>query len=200
MSSSIQTELKLFDLQRALAGDTIAFGSGNVVSEYIYNFTDTKGIVEASRYRGETKNGKVYYFNKEGLCADDNTAHTLYIVEVAEVVNTKGENAGSVCDEEFCVNINITSLNPREQIAVQVMQAIIPTIDTPITMNASTIARLADKSFEIAQSMLSEAVKHRSAPTSDVDVDSSDVSSMTDKILYKIYKTLESTGEDTSQQ
>ena len=197
-----QVELKLFNLQKALAGASIAFGSGNVVSEYIHNFIDTKGVVEASRYRGESENGEVYYFDKNGLCSDGEMTHTLFMVETTETPTTGDTTAVTKCDEveQVCKIVNITALNPREQIAVQAMQAIISTMSNPIAMDASTVTRLTKKSFDIAQSMLSAAAERRNAPTSDVNVNGSDVSSMTDKILYKIYETLENTGEDTPQQ
>lgn len=191
MSNSTQIELKLFDLQRALAGATLAFGSGNVVSEYVYNFIDTEGVIVASRYRGETRAGKIYYFDKNGLCSDGDMSHTLYIVEATEVP-TPGETAGTKCDteEQVCKVVNITALNPREQIATQAMHAIISTMTNPLAMDVATIAKLADVSFAIAQSMLSEATEHRKAPSNTITVNGEDVSSMTDKILYKIYELL----------
>lgn len=187
----LNIELKLFSLDKALSGASIAFGENNTVTEYIYNFRDTHGVIEASRYRGESDSGKSYFFDKDGLCSDNVPSHTLFIVEATEE-GTLDENAGTKCDDEIgvCNDINITALNPRETIAVKAMQSIISTLENPISMDGALIDRVSTLSFEIAQSMLATAVKYRETPSASVIVEEENVSSMTDKLLYNINNTL----------
>lgn len=206
MSNITHFKLKSFDLTKALSGVTLAFGvirpneDNDLINEYIYGFSDTKIDLAESRYRGISKSGTIYHFNSNGICSDKRAEHKLYIVEV-EVVNTSGENVGTRCDESgdtpVCSVLNITSLNPREQIATIAMGSILRSIENPLIMDKPSIILVSKKAFEIAQIMLFEAAEHRDMPSEEVVIDNRNISSMTDRLLYKISKSLESSGDNS---
>lgn len=192
MANSVNISFRTFNLAEALAGASLAFVVGDSVSEYIYDFNISGSVGGGqSVYRGVNKIGRAYYFNSVGICLDGLSEHTLFIVDSSQPPTT-GETAGNKCNEEqgLCTVLSITALNPREQIAVSAMTAILHSVGNPLNLSVNDISNIAKKSFEMAQSMLYEAVEHRRAASQEVEVTPANVSSMTDKLLYNINATL----------
>lgn len=178
--------LKSFNLSEALNGAILAFSNDNqTVSQFVFNFVDTKGAVAESRYKANAGN-KTYYFNSTGICSDNNPNHRLYIV-VGTIVPTKGEDAGAVAGD----TIKIVSLNPREQFAASALTGLLHNIPNPLELDAAKILVLSSIAFQIAQGMLNEASINRERnsegePSEEIEVKPGNISSTSDKILYNL--------------
>lgn len=178
--------LKSFNLSEALNGAILAFSNDSqTVSQYVFNFVDTKGAVAESRYKANAGN-KTYYFNSTGICSDNNPNHRLYIV-VGTIVSTKGEDAGAVAGD----TIKIVSLNPREQFAASALTGLLHNIPNPLELDAAKILVLSNIAFQIAQGMLNEASINRERnsegePSEEIEVKPGNISSTSDKILYNL--------------
>lgn len=180
------SSLKSFNLSEALNGAILAFSNDNqTVSQYVFNFVDTKGAVAESRYKANAGN-KTYYFNSTGICSDNNPNHRLYIV-VGTIVPTKGEDAGATVGD----TIKIVSLNPREQFAASALTGLLHNIPNPLELDAAKILVLSSIAFQIAQGMLNEASINRERnsegePSEEIEVKPGNISSTSDKILYNL--------------
>lgn len=181
-----------FDIERVKLGATIGFQntSGDIhKSTYVRMANDNSKYVGYVAFDG---NSTLYGFQENGRCYDPNgiSYRTLNIIEAninknTGTIITRGDDA-----EKF----SISTLQPRETVALTCLQSMLSSFDVPLNIDNTKIKQLVDKSFMFAQEFFNQAVKYReketasSTATSDknVSVDSSSLSSDTDKILYNI--------------
>ena len=186
--------LSTFNLGKALRGASIGWAVNGRPEEGLYKVAE--GFVKVSdNVYSYYVEGEEYRCNAKGLhfekfeFADEKT---LFMVN-SEIEETRGTEA-SRGDAESKETISIDVLQPREQFAIAAMQSIIGTMIDPMNMDAYKIQSVAKKSFEIAQAMMQQAAEVRAATVvnpdeevkEEITVDSSTITSVTDKILYNL--------------
>ena len=184
--------LKKFSLDEALNGASIGWAvDGNMnngLDRVAYNFR--KG---GAGYK-YTVNTLTYECNSSGVPFDGDMSKRLYMV-VAELEETRG-TAASRGEGDSKEEVSIDALQPREQFAMEAMRAIIGSFEDPLHVDTNTVISIADKSFEFAQAMMTKAAEIRAEKkTGDVeqklDIDSANLTSVTEKILYNMQLTLD---------
>lgn len=93
---------------------------------------------------------------------------------------------------------SIATLQPREEIAIHCLQAMIPQYSYPLNFDNTKIKQLVDKAFLFAQEFINQAVLYREKETTSSTVESSEYTSVdsdslnsdTDKLLYNICSSL----------
>lgn len=208
MAKSTQIKLEPFNLEKALAGSSIARSEDGLASgkiqEYVTGFKLSGNPIAEYEYEGYIGAVKSYY-GKNGRCSTGNPKDRLFIVVATETssidnIATKGETEGATS------SIKINSLNPREEFAKAAMASLLNSMDEPLKMDTVKIVQLADMAFKIAQSMLNTAADYRSIfkedpsdPTTSIPVQATDVSSTTDKILFNLTEQIKKYNETVTK-
>lgn len=182
-------QLLTFDYSKATLGASLGYTNGGTIkiATYVSFETDSyfDGFVSfGDNYKyGFKKDGKFY--TEEGKWVGTLGIVASSINQTTGTIITRGDDA-----EKFSISI----LQPRETVALTCLQSMLSSFDVPLNIDNTKIKQLVDKSFVFAQEFVNQAVKYReketasSTATSDknVSVDSSSLSSDTDKILYNI--------------
>lgn len=193
--------LKKFSLNEALNGAAIGWAvDGNPSSgldRAAYNFR--KG--GAGYFY--TVNALTYECNFAGVPTDGNSLHTLFMIE-AEMEETRGTVASRV-EGDTVKDISIDTLQPREQFAMEAMKALIGTMEDPLHCTTYTVEEVVGKSFEFAQAMMTKSAQVREDTKTDtgegkLEVDSANITSVTDKILFNIQTALEEKNKFLKEQ
>ena len=188
----VKITLKNFSLNEALNGASIGWAvngnKDNGLDRIAYNFR--KG---GAGYQ-YTVNTLTYECNSSGVPFDGDMSKRLYMVD-AELEETRGTVA-SRGEGDNKEDVSIDALQPREQFAMEAMHAIISSIYDPLHCDTYTVKQVAEKSFEFAQAMMTKAAEVRAeTKTGDVDqkldIDSANLTSVTEKILYNMQLTLD---------
>lgn len=122
--------------------------------------------------------------------SDDTTATTD-----AKANTMLGTTTTTTTTEEI---FSIATLQPREEIAMHCLQAMIPQYSYPLNFDNTKIKQLVDKAFLFAQEFINQAVLYREKETTSSTVESSEytavdsdsLNSDTDKLLYNICSSL----------
>ena len=109
---------------------------------------------------------------------------------IATASETGGTEESDKTEEIF----SIATLQPREEVAVSCLQAMIQKYENPLNIDNTKIKQLVSKSFLFAQEFINQAVLYREKETTSAtvennkyaSVDSDSLSSDTDKLLYNI--------------
>ena len=162
-----------FDLSKARAGAGICMLGGDAGFQRVLEFTDQRAVGFVGGFTGVGElDHKKYRFYKDGSCADDGNdlakPHQLYML-IEEQPSTEGTDAsratipedGGENAEPVNETMTISSLQPRERIATEIMSSLLKGIDQPMLLEEAVINSLSDLSFRIAQSMLNKAADKR---------------------------------------
>ena len=109
---------------------------------------------------------------------------------IATASETGGTEESGKEEEIF----SIATLQPREEVAVSCLQAMLQKYTNPLNIDNTKIKQLVSKSFLFAQEFINQAVLYREKETTSAtvennkyaSVDSDSLSSDTDKLLYNI--------------
>lgn len=178
-----------FSLSKARVGASIGYqdSDGIKIATFV-SFESYKGAVGRISF-GD--NSPIYYFLSNGKCYDssDNLFATLGIVE-----STITKTQGNITTRADGVKFTVSSLQPREEVAMHCLEAIIHQESFPLNYDNTKIKAMVSKSFLLAQEFINQAIEYRKNETATgggettetVKVDSAQLSSDTDKLLYNI--------------
>lgn len=181
-----------FNATQALRGTTIASKVGEKLIS-VENFRQEN----AGRYSAIV-NGTEHIFNSGGVCIDDENVGDLAFVESNIEKNTDNvADADDPDSEEEEPKATISSLNPRDYFAQEVMNGFMKNVDKPFSMTDADIYKYSTLSYKIAQSMINVAAYNRKAdPESDqIEVDAKTLNGNTEKLLNNISVSLNTMAE-----
>ena len=200
MATIVTTSLREFNVREALEGATLAFSADGTtegkVTGYV-NYFKASGKSDFS-YLYEAKQGSVtYYFDTNGLCADNDYKHTLFIVDTT-ITPTKGTVSSRGDAEAGEGGVDINTLQPREHFAIAALKGILSKMENPLTLTGAQILQICNKSFEIANGMMVVAAETRAAVEEggggtspgikdEVEVSPEELTQNSEKILYNMY-------------
>lgn len=156
------TDSEEFNLYKALNGDTIGFVSSTDSKHYavyVTNFQPTGNANESRAYRGFNDGSKKWeYFNSSGMSIAGNQLSMI----VGEVPATS-DTGGTRGDETEGVSYDISSLLPKDVIAMNILNGIISrmTMTELQTFDYAKINQLSQLSYLFAQSMINTAAANR---------------------------------------
>lgn len=109
---------------------------------------------------------------------------------IATTSETDGTEGSDKTEEIF----SIATLQPREEVAMSCLNAMLSHYDTPLNIDNTKIKQLVSKSFLFAQEFINQAVLYRENETTSstaesnkyASIDANSLSSDTDKLLYNI--------------
>ena len=183
------------ELDSALSGKTIVSNTGKIVTSF-----KKAPAGSVLPYVGNV-DGELVYFSKEGV-ALDGTKLSLATTTISNK-GTQGEAQTRSGDEaEFIMN----SLNFKEQAAVKALAAIIGLEGKPLDYDDSKIKLMVAMAFRIAVEFQNRAIEFRKKEdpieeNEDIDIDISELTSISDKLLYNLINSLRRTDyeEDTKE-
>lgn len=162
-----------FDPELALSGNPTAalIGSKYKLVELLEK-RDTAYAVEYP-YKALIE-GEYYYFSEQGYDKDG-----VQIFMANGIIDSEGAAAGDIQTKTDISTgettyYSVTSLNYREQVAVQVLNALIGHIDNPFGYNAATIKLLVEKAFLFAVEFTNQAIDLR-VSNAEIDPDTGEV-------------------------
>lgn len=173
-------ELGDFDLNMALEGNAIVLNTSrnpldfpaqldtdNRVIPYVLNFKESTSKKAAAQYEG-LLDGVKYYFDADGYCYTYDTNGNVIQFEGYQLWMLKdnidissGSGVGTRGDTSGTTIFAITSLLPREQIANYALQAILSTIEDPLSMDDAKINYISDLAHKIGFNMTQVASQYR---------------------------------------
>ena len=187
-----------FSAEKALKGITLA--SKKVTESEGESTTELLSVEnfkpEAGGYSAIV-NGEKHFFNHAGKCTDDNNVGDLAFVKGD--IGKDTSNAAAAADEEegSDVKATISSLNPRDYFAQEVMNGFMKNVDKPFSMSDADIYKYSTLAYKIAQSMINVSADNREAdPESDqIEVDAKTLNGNTEKLLNNISVSLNTMAE-----
>lgn len=173
-------ELGDFDLDMALEGNAIVINTSrspsdfplqldtdNRIIPYVLNFKESTSKKAAAQYEG-LLDGVKYYFDANGYCYTYDTNSNVIKVEGYQLWMLKdnidissGSGVGTRGDTSGNTTFAITSLLPREQIANYALEAILSTIEDPLSMDDAKINYISDLAHKIGFNMTQVASQYR---------------------------------------
>ena len=172
-------QLGVFDLDMALEGNAIVInknddplqfpdsGTENKIIPYVLNFKESTSKKAAAQYEG-LLDGVKYYFDASGYCYNYDTNGNVIKVEDYQLWMLKdnidissGSGVGTRGDTSGNTTFAITSLLPREQIANYALEAILSTIEDPLSMDDAKINYISDLAHKIGFNMTQVASQYR---------------------------------------
>lgn len=172
-------ELGVFDLDMALEGNAIVIntsndpldfpqsGTENKIIPYVLNFKESTNSKAAAQYEG-LLDGVKYYFDADGYCYNYDTNGNVIQFEDYQLWMLKdnidissGSGVGTRGDTSGTTTFAITSLLPREQIANYALEAILSTIEDPLSMDDAKINYISDLAHKIGFNMTQVASQYR---------------------------------------
>lgn len=174
----------------------------------VHNNPNLSGVLEdAKKVQGARGtwtamiNGTRYCFNNVGVIispSGQGTSPALYgVLSDGEIDPTiHNAQARPMVGYEESDTVSISYMIPKDYFACHALNALINKLDNPLSMNDGTIALLASKAYKIAAAMAIEAYNSRendpaSSSSGDyVNIDSSNLQTNTDRVLYNISEAL----------
>lgn len=172
-------DLGPFDIDMALEGNAIVIntsnqpldfpqsGTKNKIIPYVLNFKESTNSKAAAQYEG-LLDGVKYYFDADGYCYTYDTNGNVIKIEGYQLWMLKdnidissGSGAGTRGDTNGTTTFAITSLLPREQIANYALEAILSTIEDPLSMDDAKINYISDLAHKIGFNMTQVAAQYR---------------------------------------
>lgn len=182
-------QLLTFDYSKATLGASLGYTDGGTIKIATYVSFETDSYFDGFVSFGD--NCK-YGFKKDGKFY---TEEGKWVGTLGIVAYSINQNTGTIITRgDDAEAFSISTLQPRETVALTCLQSMLSSFDVPLNIDNAKIKQLVGKSFVFAQEFVNQAVTYReketasSAATSgkNVSVDSSSLSSDTDKILYNI--------------
>lgn len=182
-------QLLTFDYSKATLGASLGYTNGGTIKIATYVSFETDSYFDGFVSFGDNYK---YGFKKDGRFY---TEEGKWVGTLGIVASSINQNTGTIITRgDDAEKFYISTLQPRETVALTCLQSMLSSFDVPLNIDNTKIKQLVDKSFMFAQEFVNQAVKYReketasSTATSDknVSVDSSSLSSDTDKILYNI--------------
>lgn len=179
-----------FDLNTALAGATLVVDGHDT-----WMVTDFgKASAGAPMPYQAVVKGKITYFNYSGVSRDGTITLLISDAEIDDsIATTRGDTIirGSGDSE---TSYTLISLNYREQVAVRMLQAMLPTMGNALSFDDGKIKNLVARAFYIATEFTNQAINIRTTNSSEqetgIDVDPNKLTDYTDQILYNISQSL----------
>lgn len=122
----------------------------------------------------------------------DGSSHARPYIPISAAAEGDETNEGETTEPD---NIfSIATLQPREEVAMSCLNAMLSHYDTPLNIDNTKIKQLVSKSFLFAQEFVNQAVLYREKETTSstaesnkyASIDANSLSSDTDKLLYNI--------------
>ena len=185
----MEEQLLTFDYSKATLGASLGYTNGGTIKIATYVSFETDSYFDGFVSFGDNYK---YGFKKDGKFY---TEEGKWVGTLGIVASSINQNTGTIITRgDDAEKFSISTLQPRETVALTCLQSMLSSFDVPLNIDNTKIKQLVDKSFMVAQEFVNQAVKYRekeaasSTATSDknVSVDSSSLSSDTDKILYNI--------------
>ena len=155
-----------FDATKALQGASLCEvkeeDKKDVFCNYVFDFKKITSSNENIQYSGiDSLNKETQYYDIDGV----NIKHTFRSLRIAtSVINvTDDTTAGTRADPVTGTSYKISSLLPKDQIAMNVLNAMLThiSIDTLQTMPDVVINRISELSYIFAQSMINTSALYR---------------------------------------
>lgn len=208
-----------FDYSKATLGASVGYISGDVIKIATYISFDTDSYFDGFVSFGD--NNK-YGFNKDGsfftekgkfiakLGIVDSTITQTTGTKIVKETDSNGSsyarpyspvsraaegeetNEGETTEPDNV--FSIATLQPREEVAMSCLNAMLSHYDTPLNIDNTKIKQLVGKSYMFAQEFINQAVLYREKETTSstaesnkyASIDANSLSSDTDKLLYNI--------------
>lgn len=139
----------------------------NKIIPYVLNFKESTSKKAAAQYEG-LLDGVKYYFDASGYCYNYDTNGNVIQFEGYKLWMLKdnidissGSGVGTRGDTSGTTTFAITSLLPREQIANYALEAILSTIEDPLSMDDAKINYISDLAHKIGFNMTQVASQYR---------------------------------------
>ena len=148
--------------------------------------------------------GVTHYFNSRGECTDDSSVGNLSFVtsDIEKSIDNAAESGDSGGDTDK--KATISSLNPRDYFAQEVMNGFMKNIDKPFNLSDADIYKYTTLAYKIAQSMINVSADNRSTdpqsgsvdPSAEVVIDKATLNGNTEKLLNNIVAALDKTNAE----
>lgn len=208
-----------FDYSKATLGASVGYISGGVIKIATYISFDTDSYFDGFVSFGD--NNK-YGFNKDGsfftekgefiakLGIVDSTITQTTGTKIVKETDSNGSSyarpytpispaaEGEETSEGETTEpdnvFSIATLQPREEVAMSCLNAMLSHYDNPLNIDNTKIKQLVGKSYMFAQEFINQAVLYREKETTSstaesnkyASIDANSLSSDTDKLLYNI--------------
>lgn len=215
----MEEKLLDFDYSKATLGASVGYISGGVIKIATYISFDTDSHFDGFVSFGD--NNK-YGFNKYGSFFTEKgefiaklgiVDSTITQTTGTKIVKETDSNGSSYARPYTPINqategeatsegettepdnvFSIATLQPREEVAMSCLNAMLSHYDTPLNIDNTKIKQLVGKSYMFAQEFINQAVLYREKETTSstaesnkyASIDANSLSSNTDKLLYNI--------------
>ena len=116
---------------------------------------------------------------------------TATIQETVGTTITRSEGA----EQDYDANVSLTSMEPRDTFAIQILSAMLVHAGNPETFDDATISMYSRAAYRWAYGMMEAAANTRHGqaltPSTNITVNTNDLQSNTEKLLYNMSKSLE---------
>ena len=196
ITKEIESGQTVFNADKAIKGQTLAALKTVEGEETMYSVENFK-LVTSDKYSA-TVDGVTHYYDINGNCVDGSGAGNLIFVKGDIEKNTDNvADADDPDSEEEAPKATISSLNPRDYFAQEVMNGFMKNVDKPFSMSDADIYKYSTLSYKIAQSMINVAAYNRKADpeSSEIEVDAKTLNGNTEKLLNNISVSLNTMAE-----
>lgn len=122
----------------------------------------------------------------------DGSSHARAYIPISAAAEGEVTSEGETTEPDKV--FSIATLQPREEVAMSCLNAMLSHYDTPLNIDNTKIKQLVSKSFLFAQEFTNQAVLYREKETTSstaesnkyASIDANSLSSDTDKLLYNI--------------
>ncbi len=203
ITKEIESGQTVFNADEAIKGQTLAALKIDGEDEIMYSVENFK-LVTSDKYSA-TVDGVTHYYDINGNCVDGSGAGNLIFVKGDIEKNTDNKaDADDPDSEEEVPKATISSLNPRDYFAQEVMNGFMKNIDKPFNLSDADIYKYTTLSYKIAQSMINVAAYNRKAdpqsgsvdPSAEVVIDKATLNGNTEKLLNNIVAALDKTNAE----
>ena len=162
--NGVSYDIDDFDVEKALAGNTL-FASDMQSTPTYYPVTEFKAKISKDNYAVEYNyqakiQNQTWKFNEFGEELHGN--YQLYIGSATIVAHQAGDNVSDgTAGATGTTYYNLTSLNYRETVALQTLNAMIFHVPDPISYDDAAIKLLIQKAFSFSEEFMSQAMKKR---------------------------------------
>lgn len=181
-----------FNLAQALSGSSVGYQVGSTYYEACNFRRDVSNITEYQFCVDVTN--ITYGVDPGGIVYDASGTVLWQLVMIESTINKTQGTIGTRVDDTGTSTFSINTLQPREEVAMRCLEAIIAHESLPLSYDNTKIKMMVDKSFLLAQEFINQAINYRKNEASTggseskdpIKVDPTQLSSDTDKLLYNI--------------
>lgn len=181
-----------FNLAQALNGSSVGYKVGSTYYEACNFRRDTSNITDYPFCIDVTN--IVYGVDSLGNVYDTNGNLKWQLIMIQSTINKTQGTIGTRVDDTGTSTFSVNTLQPREEVAMRCLEAIIAHEPLPLSYDNTKIKMMVDKSFLLAQEFINQAINYRKNEASTggseskdpIKVDPTQLSSDTDKLLYNI--------------